>query len=111
MPAVKFTALQETPEHWQNRAVKDLVSGFEGYCLGRFEYANGCVRVEIAGVDKDNKPTEFVFDQQSLAWADKWIDGFEPPKQMTAGLPLAKKKVGGPRTAPTPPRDPGRRGE
>jgi hypothetical protein len=79
--------------------------------MGRFDYANGCTRVEIAGTDKDAKPESFVFDIQQVTWAEKWMEGYEPVKPMTAGLPLTKAghhsvKVGGPRSAPAQRKDP-----
>lgn len=41
---------------------RDKVSGWEGIATARYEYMNGCVRIEISGADKDGKPEGFVFD-------------------------------------------------
>lgn len=49
---------------------KDRVSGWEGIAVARYEFLNGCVRFEIAGADKDGKPTEYVIDEQQLEPTD-----------------------------------------
>jgi hypothetical protein len=59
---------------------------------------NGCVRFELAGADKDNKPTDYIFDQQQILWADVWMEGYEP-----AAAPELKR-TGGPRGTTPPPR-------
>lgn len=41
---------------------RDTVSGWEGIATARYEYMNGCIRIEISGADKDGKPEGFVFD-------------------------------------------------
>jgi len=45
---------------------RDVVSGWEGVATARYEYMNGCVRIEISGSDKDGKPESFVFDVQQI---------------------------------------------
>ena len=45
---------------------RDVVSGWEGVATARYEYMNGCVRIELGGADKDGKPESFVFDVQQL---------------------------------------------
>lgn len=45
---------------------RDKVSGWEGVATARYEYMNGCVRIEISHHDKDGKPESFVFDIQQI---------------------------------------------
>jgi hypothetical protein len=68
------------------RLYRDTVSGWEGTATARYEYMNGCVRVEISSHDKDGKPEAFVFDIQQV----------EP---VPAPVPIASEAalVGGPR--------------
>lgn len=49
------------------RVYKDLVSGWEGTMTARYEYANGCVRVELSSADKDGYPKGHVFDVEQIA--------------------------------------------
>lgn len=65
---------------------RDVVSGWEGVLTARYDYMNGCTRVEISGADKDGKPESFVFDVQQVEHV-----AAEP-------LTLAEpRKTGGPR--------------
>lgn len=48
---------------------KDLVTGFEGICIARTQWLNGCVRVTLQSteLDKDKKPVDGVtFDEPQL---------------------------------------------
>lgn len=45
---------------------RDTVSGWEGIATARYEYMNGCVRIEISHKDKDGKPEAFAFDIQQI---------------------------------------------
>lgn len=49
----------------------DPISGWEGTATARYEYLNGCVRVELSGADKDGKPDAYVFDVQQLVAVDQ----------------------------------------
>lgn len=64
---------------------RDRVSGWEGTATARYEYLNGCVRIELSAADKDGKPESFVFDVQQIEPVD------EPPVVVKAG------RTGGPR--------------
>jgi hypothetical protein len=46
--------------------VKDEVSGFKGKLTGEYKYANGCIRYEVSGADKEGKPQAFIFDIEQL---------------------------------------------
>lgn len=50
--------------------VKDRVSGWTGLVVAEYKYANGCIRYEVGGVDKDGKPADYVFDVQQLEILD-----------------------------------------
>lgn len=74
----------------------DIVSGWTGTVVARYEYMNGCVRYEIAGADKDGKPDSYVFDEQQLT-----------PYAMAAiprGEPEPPRPTGGPRDSRPVPR-------
>lgn len=45
---------------------RDTVSGWEGMATARYEYLNGCIRVELSGADATMKPYSAVFDVQQL---------------------------------------------
>lgn len=45
---------------------RDRVSGWEGIATARYEYMNGCVRVELSGADKDGHPKGHVFDSEQI---------------------------------------------
>jgi hypothetical protein len=71
---------------------KDTVSGFAGIVTGRFEYLNGCVRLQIEPdkLDKEGKRIEgCVFDIEQLAL-------------VKAAKPRAVTPSGGPRSDPAP---------
>lgn len=99
MPTIKWTPMSKIPDTWKGRKVRDSVSGWTGYCVAKYYYLNGCVRVEIAG-QNDGKPEGFVFDEHQLVWADRWIHGFEPDvnqdadgKFMVTGGPRDKTPI------------------
>lgn len=46
--------------------VRDRVSGWSGQITAEYRYANGCLRYEVAGADKDGKPEGFVVDVEQL---------------------------------------------
>lgn len=76
---------------------KDTISGFEGVCIARTEWLNGCVRVTIAPQKlHEGKLLEsccFDVEQVELVKA-------APPREV--------KPTGGPNPAPTRNRDPSR---
>lgn len=78
---------------------RDTVSGFTGVCVARTEWLNGCWRMTLQpqALDKDGKPCEaHTFD-------DFQLEVTEPKLQ-----PVGSKETGGPRDAPSRPRDPAR---
>lgn len=49
--------------------VKDMVTGFEGICVARTQWLNGCVRVMVQSdkLDKDGKPQDAqAFDEPQM---------------------------------------------
>lgn len=82
-------------------SVKDVVSGWSGIATGRYEYLNGCVRIGIAGPDKDGAPEEYVFDIQCVELVEKgaFAKKFEHVREAE---PQPVRSVGGPRSH-TPP--------
>lgn len=66
---------------------RDKISGWEGILTARYEYMNGCVRVEISGADKDGQPKGFVFDEQQIELVP---DG---------GVKTKPRRTGGPQTS------------
>lgn len=100
MPALKFTNIGPCPDDWRGRRARDTVSKFTGYAVARYDYLNGCIRIEVSGVDKDNKPESWVFDEQQLEWAEQWLNGFEPvkpePPEPYHVKKTAAKRPGGP---------------
>lgn len=71
---------------------RDTVSGWEGIATARYEYMNGCVRIEISAKDKDGKPEGFVFDHQQI----------EAAKGDT--VKVERRATGGPQTNTPAPR-------
>lgn len=72
--------------------VKDTISGFDGIVTGRFEYLNGCVRLNIEPdhLDKDGKRIEgCVIDEPQCV-------------MVTKSAPRKTAAVGGPRPNPAP---------
>jgi hypothetical protein len=70
---------------------KDTVTGFEGICVARTEWLNGCWRMTLQSekLDKDGKPQDGVtFDEPQLV--------VTKPKKVATG----PRDTGGP--APTP---------
>ena len=57
---------------------EDMVSGWVGIAEGVYFYLNGCVRVSVAGHDKDGGPKAFVFDEQQLDYVDDGVRLFAP---------------------------------
>lgn len=75
---------------------RDTITGYTGICIGRFEYLNGCVRIQLlpTKLDKDGKPGDgAVIDEPQLELVKR------------ANRPLAKPS-GGPRDNPASRRDP-----
>ena len=77
---------------------KDSISGFAGIVTGRYEYLNGCVRLQIEPdkLNKDGVPIDariFDIEQVTLVKAAK-------PRTVTPS--------GGPRPSPTPRSNPSR---
>lgn len=81
---MRFNRKKEQMELQLGAKYRDKVSGWEGTATARYEYMNGCVRVEIGGADKDGKPESFVFDIQQ-------IEPVEAPP-----LDVVPRKTGGP---------------
>lgn len=79
--------------------VKDGLSGWEGIAAGRYEYLNGCVRIGIAGKDKDGAPEEYVFDEQQVVVVQK---AAFVPFHMREDEAATRAPTGGPRST-TPP--------
>lgn len=52
------------------RIYKDSVSGWVGMAVSKHKYMNGCVRWELAGANKEGKPTGYVFDEQQIVQVD-----------------------------------------
>lgn len=71
-------------------SAKDLVTGFTGVCVARYEWLNGCIRYELQPSKlKDGVPIEAkVFDQGQLALVKR------------AAVTIAPNHTGGP--MPTP---------
>lgn len=65
---------------------RDSVSGWEGTATARYDYMNGCTRIELAAKDKDGAPVSYVFDIEQMVVVDA------PPVQRSAPSP-----TGGPR--------------
>lgn len=64
---------------------RDQVSGWEGIATAKYEYLNGCVRVELSASDDKGAPKGYVFDQQQIELVQK-------AKTVT----VERKKTGGP---------------
>lgn len=66
---------------------RDKVSGWGGILTARYEYLNGCVRVELSAKDKDGEPKAFVFDEEQV--------------ELVADAPaveIERRKTGGPQS-------------
>ena len=77
---------------------KDTVTGFEGICIARTEWLNGCARITLQpkGLDKDGKPIEsHCFDEMQL-------------KLVKAKSYKPARDTGGPRPSPQRRADPKR---
>lgn len=74
---------------------KDIVSGFQGVCIARTEWLNGCTRVTLQPkVGKDGKlPDNGTFDEPQL-------------KRVGKGVGPGPKDTGGPIPKPIRARDP-----
>lgn len=70
---------------------RDHVSGWEGTATARYEYMNGCVRIEISGADKDGKPESFVFDVQQIEPVEPQLA--EPATTQATGGPRSNRPV------------------
>lgn len=78
---------------------KDQVTGFEGICVARTEWLNGCVRVTLQSdkLDKEGKPQEGqTFDEPQLVVTN--------PNKVQCG----PRTTGGPKPTPTKPAGPQR---
>jgi hypothetical protein len=68
---------------------RDKVSGWAGIATARYEYLNGCRRIELGGHDEHGKPDAHVFDVQQLEFIDAGVTAEE--------VPLPSRFTGGPR--------------
>lgn len=96
----------------RGQEARDILSGWAGRISAVYVYLNGCIRVEISGKDKDEKPEAYVFDLQQVQVTGPSIVLFDlpsaparlgeiPPVAEPAAAP--RRGVGGPRdTAPVP---------
>ena len=79
---------------------KDSITGFEGKCIGLFNYLHGCTRVQLAGKKVDSEgntePVDYVFDEPQLTTLDN------KPVKNSRGNP------GGPKDTPSRGLDPTR---
>lgn len=82
---------------------KDAVTGFEGICIARTLWLNGCVRVSLQSMklDKDGKPQDgqtFDEPQLILVKARKVNVGQDVPQQPLPSTtpPLLGRRTGGP---------------
>jgi hypothetical protein len=78
---------------------RDTVTGFEGVCVARTEWLNGCWRMTLQpkSLDKDGKPCE-----------GQTFDDFQLVATKPKAQPVGNKETGGPRDAPVRARDPSR---
>ena len=76
---------------------RDSVSGFEGICVARTEWLNGCWRITLqpVGLDKDGKPQ----DTQTF-------DDFQLEVIIPGSVRSGSKSTGGPRDEPAKVKDP-----
>lgn len=75
---------------------RDTVSGWEGIATARFEYLNGCVRVDLSGADDKGAPISYVFDVEQVELVDAGL--VREPRRGLFG------RTGGPRDTSPPPR-------
>lgn len=76
---------------------KDSVTGFEGICVARTEWLNGCWRITIQSekLDKDGKPQEgHTFDEPQLVITK--ARKVEPGPRDTGGPIPTPRQHGGP---------------
>lgn len=81
-----------TPNVQLGDKAKDTITGFEGICVARTEWLNGCWRITLQNskLDKDGKPQEgHTFDEPQLI--------VTKPKT----VPVGSKLTGGPKLTPT----------
>ncbi len=76
---------------------EDTVTGFEGVCVARTEWLNGCWRMTLQpkALDKDGKPC-----------AAETFDDFQLRVVRAKTQPVGSKETGGPRDAPPRAKDP-----
>lgn len=67
--------------------------GWEGIATARYEFLNGCVRVELSAAGKDGEPKSHVFDSQQLELVPA-----------AKSVKVERKKTGGPPVATPIPR-------
>lgn len=72
-------------------SAKDIVTGFSGICIARYEWLNGCVRYELQPAKlKDGKPAEpQTFDQGQLALVKRAAVSL-PPADTGGPMPTPK---------------------
>ena len=78
---------------------KDLVTGYEGICIARTEWLNGCMRIVLQSdkLDKEGKPQEGqTFDEPQLV--------VTKARRVSCG----PRDTGGPKPMPTRPQGPKR---
>jgi hypothetical protein len=76
---------------------KDIVTGFSGVCIARYEWLNGCIRYELQPQKlKDGKPPEAqTFDQGQLVLVKAGAVKVEPA--FTGGPMPTPRQPSGPR--------------
>lgn len=86
-----------TPRVQLGDLCKDMVTGFEGVCVARTEWLNGCWRVNLQAqkMGKDGQlPEIFAFDEPQVQVLKSAV-----VKTLANGEPVGSKKTGGPRDA------------
>ena len=77
---------------------KDKITGYEGICVARTEWLNGCWRVTLQAqkLDKDDKvPEGYTFDEPQIEIKKKG-----KVKVLVDGTKVGTKDTGGPRDNP-----------
>ncbi|MCF8534090.1 MAG: hypothetical protein K9G48_13870 [Reyranella sp.] len=72
-------------------SAKDIVTGFTGICIARFEWLNGCVRYEVQPTKlKDGQPLDAkTFDQGQLVLVKRGAVKI-PPNHTGGPMPTPK---------------------
>jgi hypothetical protein len=82
---------------------KDQVTGYEGICIARTQWLNGCVRITLQSskLDKDGKPGEGqTFDEPQLTVTKARAVVTEVTPAPVASVAPARRLTGGPIPAP-----------